>query len=204
MSNGHNYDPKKDFYIEQINQDDSSIYLTSNQSIPLRNNLIAPFNPITLPIDIPDYTESQAILNAGRIILNSKLDDVMLFAENNIEICTNNIINLNANRGIHLNIKEGSLTNPTLSPISPKIFLGTKSNNTLPTEPLMLGNQTATFLLDLIAALDGFALSLTSAATDPEGSPASKLRASGETLQNQLETFYNRIQLLLSKSTFTI
>jgi hypothetical protein len=204
ISNGHEYDPKKDFYIEQINQDASSIYLTSNQSIPLKNNLIVPFNPITLPISIPDYTESQVILNAGRIILNSKFDDVMLFAENNVEISTNNIINLNASRGIHLNIKEGSLTNPSLSPISPKIFLGTKSNDTLPTEPLMLGNQTARFLLDLVKALDDFALSLTSASTDPEGSPASKLRASSETLQTQLETFYNRIQLLLSKSTFTI
>lgn len=204
MSNGHAYDPKKDFYIEQINQDESSLYLTSNQSIPLRNNLKAPFNPITLPINIPDYTESQAILNAGRIILNSKFDDVMLFAENNVEICTNNIINLNASRGIHLNIKEGSLTNPTLSPISPKIFLGTKSNDTLPTEPLMLGNQTARFLLDLITVLDSFALSLTSAAVDPEGSPAAKLRASGDALQTQLDTFYNRIQELLSKSTFTI
>jgi len=204
ISNGHAYDSKKDFYLEQINQDDSSIYLTSNQSISLKNNIKDPINPLTLPLGISDYTESQVILNAGRIILNSKFDDVMLFAENNVEISTNNIINLNASRGIHLNIKEGSLTNPTLSPISPKIFLGTRSNNTLPTEPLMLGNQTARFLLDLIAALDGFALSLTSASTDPEGSPASKLRASSETLQTQLETFYNRIQLLLSKSTFTI
>jgi hypothetical protein len=204
MSNGHNYDPKKDFYIEQINQDESSLYLTSNQSIPLKNNLKVPINPITLPINIPDYTESQAILNANRIILNSKQDDIMLFAENNVEISTNNIISFNAGNSIHLNIKEGSITNPTLSPISPKIFLGTKSNDTLPTEPLMLGNQTSQFLLDLIKALDAYALSLISAAGDPEGSPSAKLRASGGALQTQLEPFYNRIQNLLSKSTFTI
>jgi hypothetical protein len=204
ISNGHAYDPKKDFYIEQINQDGSSLYLTSNQSIPLKNNLKVPFNPITLPIDIPDYTESQAILNAGRIILNSKFDDVMLFAENNVEISTNNIINLNAGGSIHLNIKEGSITNPQLVPISPKIFLGTKSNDTLPTEPLMLGNQTTKFLLDLLVALDTYALSLISAAGDPEGSPAAKLRASGDALQTQLKPFYDRIQNLLSKSTFTI
>lgn len=204
ISNGHAYDPKKDFYIEQINQDGSSLYLTSNQSIPLKNNLKVPFNPITLPINIPDYTESQAILNAGRIILNSKFDDVMLFAENNVEVSTNNIINLNAGGSIHLNIKEGSITNPQLVPISPKIFLGTKSNDTLPTEPLMLGNQTAKFLLDLLAALDTYALSLISAAGDPEGSPAAKLRASGDALQTQLKPFYDRIQNLLSKSTFTI
>ena len=119
-------------------------------------------------------------------------------------VSVGDIINLNANGGIHLNIKEGSISNPTLSPISPRIFLGTKSNDTLPTEPLMLGNQTSRFLLDLLVALDSFALSLTSSATDPEGSPATKLRASGEALQTQLEPFYNRIQELLSKSTFTI
>jgi hypothetical protein len=62
-------------------------------------------------VNIPDYTESQAILNANRIILNSKQDDIMLFAENNVEICTNNIINLNAGGSIHLNIKEGSFLN---------------------------------------------------------------------------------------------
>lgn len=204
LSNGHYYDPKKEFYIEQINQDASSLYLTSNQSISLKNNLKVPFNPITLPINIPDYTESQAILNAGRIILNSKFDDVMLFAENNIEISTNNIVNLNAGVGIHLNIREESPTNPTLSPVNPKIFLGTKFNDTLPTEPLMLGNQTANFLLDLLKALDAYALSLISAAGDPEGSPSAKLRASGDALQTQLKPFYDRIQKLLSKSSFTI
>ncbi len=204
ISNGHAYDPKKDFYIEQINQDGSSLYLTSNQSIPLKNNLKVPINPITLPIDIPDYTESQAILNANRIILNSKADDIMLFAENNVEISTNNIINLNANDSIHLNIREQLQNNPALPSLSPKIFLGTKFNDTLPTEPLLLGNQTANFLLDLLKALDSYALSLISAAGDPEGSPSAKLRASGDALQTQLKPFYDRIQKLLSKSTFTI
>jgi hypothetical protein len=95
ISNGHKYSKDKEFYIEQINEDASSLYLTSNQIIPLKVEVKNPLNPITLPESVGDYSNSQAILTAGRVILNSKFDDVMLFAENNVEISTNNIINLN-------------------------------------------------------------------------------------------------------------
>ena len=202
ISNGHAYDPKKEYYIEQINQDASSIYLTTNQSIPLRNNIKDPINPLTLPLGISNYTDSQVILNADKIILNSKKDEIMLFADSNIEISTNQVINLNAGRYIHFNVKEDSPA--SITSVNPKILLGTKFDQTAPTEPLLLGNQTSQFLLDLLRALDSYALSLISAASDPEGSPSTKLRASGDALQSQLKPFYDRIQKLLSKHTFTI
>jgi hypothetical protein len=204
ISNGHAYDPKKEYYLEQINQDASSIYLTTNQSIPLKNNIKDPINPLTLPLGISDYTNSQVILNADKIILNSKKDEIMLFADSNIEISTNQVINLNAGRYIHFNILEEAPTSLNLTSVSPKILLGTKFDLTPPTEPLLLGKQTSDFLLDFLKALDAYALSLISAANDPEGSPSSKMRASGDSLQTQLKPLYDRIQKLLSKHTFTI
>jgi hypothetical protein len=128
----------------------------------------------------------------------------MLFADSNIEISTNQVINLNAGRYIHFNILEEAPTSLNLTSVSPKILLGTKFDLTPPTEPLLLGKQTSDFLLDFLKALDAYALSLISAANDPEGSPSSKMRASGDSLQTQLKPLYDRIQKLLSKHTFTI
>lgn len=199
ISNGHAYDSKKDFYLEQINQDDSSIYLTSNQSISLKNNIKDPINPLTLPLGISDYTESQIILNAGKIILNSKFDDVMLFAENNVEISTNNYINLNGGR-VYINVKGDAVPKGP----NPKIILGTRFDDTPASEPLLLGTKTGDFLLSLISALDAFALSLTATSTNASGSPLAKVQGSAEALQAQLKPLYDKIETLKSNTTFTI
>ncbi len=201
ISNGHAYDTSKDYYVEQINKDNSSIYLTSNQSIPLNVNNI-PTNPITSPPAPYSYFNSQVIINSDRVILSTKKDDIMLLAYTNVEIGANNIINLNANTSIHLNVKEN---NPSLGDIpTPLIILGTKFDNTPADEPVLLGDKTGDFLLSLLTALDGFALALTATSTNSEGSPLAKVQGSAEALQTQLKPLYDRIAKLKSKFTFTI
>ena len=202
IANGHAYDKTKDYYLESINNEASSIYLTSNQRIPLKVEVKDPINPITLPPSLTDYVDSQAIINADRVVINAKKDDVMLFASTNIEISTNNIINLNAGKSVHINVKE---SNPSLSiGPNPKIILGTKYDDTPAFEPVLLGNQTTNFLLTLLTALDSFALALTATSTNAEGSPLAKIQGSVEALQTQLKPLYDKIQKLLSNSTFTI
>ena len=201
ISNGHAYDFNKDYYLEQINKDNSSIYLTSNQSIPLNVNNI-PINPITSPTSPSNYLYSQVIINSDRVILSTKKDDIMLLAYTNVEIGAHNIINLNANTSIHLNVKEN---NPALGDIpTPLIILGTKFDNTPADEPILLGDKTGDFLLSLLTALDGFALALTATSTNSEGSPLAKVQGSAEALQTQLKPLYDRIAKLKSKYTFTI
>jgi hypothetical protein len=201
ISNGHAYDTSKDYYVEQINKDNSSIYLTSNQSIPLNVNNI-PVNPITSPPAPYSYFNPQVIINSDRVILSTKKDDIMLLAYTNVEIGANNIINLNANTSIHLNVKEN---NPSLGDIpTPLIILGTKFDNTPADEPVLLGDKTGDFLLSLLTALDGFALALTATSTNSEGSPLAKVQGSAEALQTQLKPLYDRIAKLKSKFTFTI
>jgi hypothetical protein len=202
LSNGHSYDKTKDYYIEQINKDASSIYLTTNQSIPLTVSVKEPINPITSPIRIPNYLNSQAIINADRVIINSKKDEVMLFSPTSVEISSNNYVNLNAGKTIYLNIKE---ENPATSTgPAPKIILGTRFDNTAASEPVLLGEKTSVFLLRLVSALDAFALSLTATSTNSEGSPLAKVQGAAEGLQTQLNLLYKQIQPLKSNSTFTI
>ena len=206
ISNGHNYNKDQDFYIEKINEEASSLYLTYNQNIPFKVNTKDPINPLTLPI-VNYYQKSQAILTADRIVLNSKKDEVMLFANTNIELSTNYTINLNAGEHIHLNIKEEPSTGVN---IKPKIFLGTKSTNEIPTEPLMLGRQTAKYLQDLLHAIDTFAVKLTPAGSSPQGSPITDIQAAAEELHKRINSdtetsnLRDRIEQLLSKSTYTI
>jgi len=204
ISNGHNFNKDQDFYIEKINEEASSLYLTYNQNIPFKVNAKDPINPLTLPI-VNYYQDSQAILTADRIVLNSKKDEVMLFANTNIELSTNYTINLNAGEHIHLNIKEEPSTGVN---IKPKIFLGTKFTNEIPTEPLMLGRQTAKYLQDLLHAIDTFAVKLTPAGASPQGSPIADIQGAAEELHNRINSNTNnlrdRIEQLLSKSTYTI
>jgi hypothetical protein len=204
ISNGHNYNKDQDFYIEKINEEASSIYLTSTQNIPFKVDVKDPINPLTAPI-VKYYQNSQVIINADRIVLNSKKDDIMLFASSNIELSTNYTINLNAGEHIHLNIKEEISTGLN---IKPKIYLGTKFTNEIPTEPLMLGRQTAKYLQDLLHAIDTFAVKLTPAGSTPQGSPMADLQTAADELHKRInsdtDNLRDRIEKLLSKSTYTI
>jgi hypothetical protein len=207
ISNGHNYNKDQDFYIEKVNEEASSIYLTSTQNIPLVNDIKDPINPLTSPIT-KFYQNSQVIINADRVVLNSRKNDIMLFASNNIELSTNYTVNLNAGEHIHLNIKEENPTSSTTATIKPKIFLGTKFTNEIPTEPLMLGRQTAKYLQDLLHAIDTFAVKLTPSGATPQGSPIVDLQTAADELHNRInsdtDNLRDRIEKLLSKSTYTI
>ena len=91
LTNGLSYDPSKQYYIEQINKDLSSLYLTSAQKIPLQTDKTGTLNNLTNPLIVPDYFNSQAIINSNRIVLNSEKDEVMIFAKTNIELNTKNV-----------------------------------------------------------------------------------------------------------------
>jgi hypothetical protein len=207
ISNGHNYNIDQDFYVEKVNEEASSIYLTSTQNIPFKVDVKDPINPLTSPI-VNYYQNSQVIINADRVVLNSRKDDIMLFSSSNIELSTNYTINLNAGEHIHLNIKEENPTLTATSTIKPKIFLGTKFTNEIPTEPLLLGRQVAKYLQDLLHAIDTFAVKLTPAGSTPQGSPMADLQTAADELHNRInsdtDNLRDRIEKLLSKSTFTI
>ena len=188
ITNGLKFDSKKNYYVEQINKDDSSLYLTSTQQLPLQTDRTGVLNPLTNPIDASKYFNAQAILNSDRIVLNSKKDEVMIFAKTNVEISTKNTINLNAGDRVHLN--------------SGRIFLGTV-NDQLPTENIVLGGKLHDLLLNLMDALHEFGTSLSSVVGSPEGTPATDIITAARGLCNSINTLENNLEGILSQQNFT-
>ncbi len=176
--------------IEEVNKEMSSIYMTSTQKIPLKPDRIDILNPRTKPLLPQNYFNgSQIILNSDRVTLNSKKDEVMIFAKTNVEISTNNIINLNSKKRTHIN--------------SPMVFLGTKQNGKLPTEPILLGNQTVALLTDLLKYLGELGNALTQAVSSPLGGPIPTLNTAGPKLVGDLKNLQNRLKNIVSSNTFT-
>lgn len=80
-SNGYNK-----FVIEDINKDDSSIWLGSKQKIGLKSS-----NNFTLGV-IPTgtYKNPQIILNSDRVVINSKSDSVLISGKKSVNVSTTN------------------------------------------------------------------------------------------------------------------
>jgi len=138
---------------EDINKDDSSIYLTSTQQIKLEpsslNYVSYSGSSYVEPILPSSYAASQIILNSGRLVFNSKNDHILLNSAKSI--------NLNSLESINIDTKELSISADTIS-LGPKY---------LATEPLLLGNTTVTFLKNLIKAINDLAVELKDIKTEP-------------------------------------
>jgi hypothetical protein len=175
--------------VEEINKELSSIYMTSTQLIPLlpdRNDIV---NPFTKPILPNKYFYPQLILNSDRVTINSKKDEVMIYAKTNIELNTNNIINLNAGNRVHLNSKE--------------VLLGTNPSNNSLYEPVLLGLSTIDFLLNMITELSTFTAKLQAATSAPQGSPITGINSAAASFGPKLTLMMDKLEPLLSKQTFT-
>lgn len=72
------------FVVEDINKDESSIWLSSQQKIGLKAS--NKFNVSVTPVN--QYTKPQLILNSDRLILNSKTDGVLLSGAKGVYIST--------------------------------------------------------------------------------------------------------------------
>jgi hypothetical protein len=178
--------------VEEINKEMSSIYMTSTQKIPLIPGASIINKYLFFNITSPkNYTNSQIILNSDRVTLNSKRDEVLLFAKTNIELNTDNITNLNSGQRVHIN--------------SPVIWLGSNLiTGQQPTEPLLLGLKTQDLLTGLINALSELGNSLVSVSTPPPGSALVGVNTAGETLVKKLKPLQEKLKDITSKNNFTI
>jgi len=188
LTNGLAYDPSKQYYIEQINKDLSSIYLTSAQKIPLQTDKTGILNNLTNPLNVPDYFNAQAIINSDRIVINSKRDEVMIFAKTNIELNTKNIINLNADERVHLN--------------SNAVFLGPYTN--VAPQPVLLGYETIRLFQHLQETLTRLAMYLSSAVSAPEGAPILGLTSAGRDLIGDMKKVCDLLEKIPSQKVFTV
>jgi hypothetical protein len=188
LSNGFAYDPNEKYHVEKINQDLSSIYLTSAQKIPLQTDKTGVLNNLTNPLNVPDYFNAQTIINSDRVVINSKRNEVMIFAKTNVEINTKNIINLNADERVHLN--------------SNIIFLGPYDKNNM-LQPVLLGNETLNLFTHLQKTLTRLASYLSQAVSTSEGAPMVTLNSAGKELFNDMKKVSDLLGKIASKKVFT-
>jgi hypothetical protein len=117
ISNTKTNSALRGFRIEDIRTDDSSIYLTSTQRIPL--TLAGPTTVTN--INIGTFTQNlsgkQIIMNSDRIVLNAKEKELALSSKNGISITSKGDIVLESSNAITLN-------SPTINLGYPAIYSG--------------------------------------------------------------------------------
>jgi hypothetical protein len=72
------------FVVEDVNKDDSCIWMTSKQRIPVRTS-----NKVSIS-NISQYSNPQIIINSNRLVFNSKSDSIVLSSYDNMYISTSN------------------------------------------------------------------------------------------------------------------
>ena len=167
---------------ENINQDPSSIYLTSTQKIPFQ---VASSNYLSYKEDTPtlpnQYSGKQILINSGRLIFNSSEDHLLLSSKKSIS--------LNSITG--LNIDTNKVTFQT-----EYIYLGSKSA----TEPLVLGDALEAVIKELISIVQDIAVQ--SAVAANSGGPIPTLNQKAPGWINRLNTINTSI--FKSKYNFTV
>jgi len=165
--------------------------MTTTQKLPLKPGASI-VNPRINTVKPNNYISSQFITNSDRITLNAKKDEVLLFAKGNIELNTDNIINLNAGRVTHIH--------------SPSIALGTKKDGTYPTEPVLLGGKTYELFLELFGALTSLAGSLKAAAVaTPDATfTVTSCNVAGTQLLADVDNLLTKLDTITSSTVYTV
>lgn len=143
--------------IENINDDKSSIYLTSTQRIHLQpaSNLTDSYNKSTeIPANPAIYSRPQIILNSGRLVFNAKNDHIILGADKSIHLTANTTVNMDAQEQIAM--------------VAPKVYLGsTNGAEGIDIQSVVLGENLVRNLKSLIISLQGVADAMATATAGP-------------------------------------
>lgn len=179
--------------VEDINNDNSSIYLTSTQDIPLNisSTDYTSYSGSASPSN--QYDGSQIILNSGKLTFNSKQDHILLSSAKSI--------NLNAQESVNIDTRNCIVS-------ATKIYLGGR----IATEPLMLGDRTINFLkllLSSVTELNNTLKNLKSLKVEKLGDPItfdSSLYAKTAEINTTLEDLKDSLdnKTLTSERNFTI
>lgn len=168
---------------EDINKDQSSIYLTSNQKINIEVSS-KNYNSYTeQPISPKEYDKNQIILNSGRLLFNTIDNDILFSSKKSI--------NLNSVNSINIDTKDFIIN-------SNQIYLGDKTA----TEPILKGNITITQLSALIDTLIQF---FTIYGNEPPNAKVGSTPLAGTSIVGSLNTIKSTLETQSkSKYNFTI
>lgn len=137
------------FHSEDINADESSIYMTSGQKLPLTEASTKYDSHESAP-DAPNvYVKPQVIMTADRILLNARTDSVLIFAKKTVTLSSDDSINIDSNKKTRIN----SGGNVSIDTNGKKIYLGKDGDES---EPVLLGETTTKWLDSLTQTLITF------------------------------------------------
>lgn len=170
--------------LENINNDPSSIYLTSTQQLSLfpASNIQDSFAKSTLPESVSQYSKNQIILNSGRLVFNAKDDSIIIGAKQSIHLTANDTVGIDGGNQI------------TLS--APKVYLGSSQGlEGTQIQSVVLGDRLNLLLGDIAIFLGTLSIAL-AGATDPS---LKSISADAFTLSNQILNEVNGGNLLSKK-----
>lgn len=191
LSNGQKqadnpYDP----IIEDVNEDASSIYLTSDHLVPLSQvrNKVKSYGVRVKPPLANEYKGSQVVVNGGRLYFNAKEEGIFLNSNEYLEL-QSNYINLDG-------VKEVSID-------AELIFLGEKVAKAPQStkEPVLKGTATVKYIKELIDIMSDIAQSMSVAANG--GGPVGSLNTEGSAALATLKILKGKTGPLQSKKVFT-
>jgi len=181
---GETYPNAWQLITEDIDNDASSIYLTSNQKINLTpsstNSYLSYGN--SKPEQANTFTGNQIIITSGRLFFNSQNDHILLSSAKSI--------NLNARSSINFDTTEDVVIQ------AGKVKLGSQ----LATEPVLLGDTTVVQLQEMLDILKDLLLAASTSANG--GGPIVPLNDIARSLITRANTI--NLNQLKSTRTFTI
>jgi hypothetical protein len=158
--------------VEDINNDDTSIYFTSTQKIPLEASSTFYSSYSSNPPAKPnEYAGRQLILNSGRLVFNSTEDHILLSSKKTVNINAINSFNIDSPQSV---IQSNS------------VLLGGVNA----VEPVLKGDTTINILVDLVTQLQALTIALQT--VTPTGGPA--VAAAATQLVPQLAAIRTQLQ----------
>lgn len=191
ISNGHEQESISTLYVENINRDLSSIYLTSDHSVPLSQAKLKYAGAKERPTNSNTFKGSQIVVNSGRLFFNSHSEDIQFTSTTDFGVSATNLY-LDSENYIGLD--------------STKIYLGEKAKQ-FELQPVILGNQLEVFLQILVSALERTGKAMRDAKTI-DGKIIPILNLEGTILNQTTKELLNQINpggksILKSEKVFT-
>ena len=165
-------------YVEDINKDLNSIYITTNHIIPIEKS-ISKQNTFrdTPPLDLNKFQNNQIVLDSGRIVLHAKQDSIFLNSLNSISF-ESTTINLDSTEYLSID--------------APEVYIGSNA-----VEPAVLGDSTEALLRKVLDLLTEIGTQFTKATTP--ATAVAVLAGLGAYIPAQVNTIASRLNSIKSK-----
>ena len=162
---------------ENINKDLSSIYLTSNQTIPLTNSIENYKAFSSKPTLQREYNQNQIILNSGRLVFNSNVDDIILTSQKRVSLSSGEDVGISSKKRFVVD--------------SNSIKLGSRFAN----EPIILGGKFMFQFEQLLISLKNLTEALEGLQAYPGGmaTPEPVIPPIATTTKNVIEEIMNLV-----------